>query len=117
VKYAYRTAGLVRGKHPYVLVVDDIRKDDQTHEYEWLMQVPDDLELDAVMTSGMEAGRVALNYRGPKPNYVADLILGSHETEQDNRQLLVRVLQNDTDTRGPNQPSNATPDQSLIEYQ
>ena len=45
VQYAYRTAGLVRGKHPYVLIVDDLRKDDGKHLYQWLMQVPDDVEI------------------------------------------------------------------------
>lgn len=45
VEYAYRTAGLVRGEQPYLLVVDDIQKDAQVHNYEWTMQVPDDLVL------------------------------------------------------------------------
>ncbi|HVU37589.1 MAG TPA: hypothetical protein VHC95_04600 [Opitutales bacterium] len=35
VQYAFRTAGLVRGPHPYGLVVDDIKKDDQSHLYQW----------------------------------------------------------------------------------
>ncbi|KAB7727257.1 hypothetical protein F5984_21755 [Rudanella paleaurantiibacter] len=35
VQYVYRSAGLVRGTHPYGLVVDDARKDDQPHRYEW----------------------------------------------------------------------------------
>jgi hypothetical protein len=35
VKYAYRTAGLVRGKHPYGLVVDDLKKDDRSRRYQW----------------------------------------------------------------------------------
>lgn len=37
VAYAYRSAGLVRGGHPYAIVIDDIRKDDSTHLYEWQM--------------------------------------------------------------------------------
>jgi hypothetical protein len=37
VQYAFRTVGLIRGNHPYVVVVDDIRKDDRTHRYEWRM--------------------------------------------------------------------------------
>jgi len=35
VQYAFRTAGLVRGPHPYGLVVDDIKKDDQPRLYQW----------------------------------------------------------------------------------
>jgi len=41
VEYAYRTAGIVRGEHPYAIVVDDIKKDSQKHIYEWQMQIPD----------------------------------------------------------------------------
>lgn len=43
VQYAYRTAGIVRGENPYALIVDDIRKDDDKHIYEWQMQIPDGL--------------------------------------------------------------------------
>jgi hypothetical protein len=35
VEYAYRTTGLVRGKHPYGIVVDDLKKDSATHLYQW----------------------------------------------------------------------------------
>jgi hypothetical protein len=37
VMYAYRSVGLVRGNHPYAIVLDDIRKDDETRLYEWQM--------------------------------------------------------------------------------
>jgi len=37
VRYAFRSAGLVRGKHPYAVFVDDIRKDDDQHRYAWQM--------------------------------------------------------------------------------
>jgi len=40
VQYAFRSAGIVNGKHPYALVVDDISKDGKEHLYDWLMQVP-----------------------------------------------------------------------------
>lgn len=43
VEYAFRTAGLVKGEHPYVLIVDDIKKDDDEHLYEWLMMLEMDL--------------------------------------------------------------------------
>ena len=33
---------LIRGAHPYVLVVDDIQKDAQPHEYEWVANVAND---------------------------------------------------------------------------
>lgn len=40
VQFAYRSAGLVKGKNPYVVVVDDLKKDEQYRRYEWVMQVP-----------------------------------------------------------------------------
>lgn len=43
VKKAFRTVILGRGNHPYVLVADDIRKDDSEHLYEWRMNMPPDV--------------------------------------------------------------------------
>ena len=43
VQKAQRSLFLVRGRHPYTIVCDDIRKDDQPHLYEWIMQLPTDL--------------------------------------------------------------------------
>jgi hypothetical protein len=43
VRKAFRTVVLARGEHPYVLVVDDIRKDDAEHLYEWRMNMPPDI--------------------------------------------------------------------------
>jgi len=77
VEYAYRTAGLVRGKHPYALIIDDDRKDDQEHLYQWLMQVPEDVQI------------VSRSVGTPGQDKVLDLMLG----EQDGtRRLLLRVL-------------------------
>ncbi|MGI9501797.1 MAG: hypothetical protein ACR2RE_01905, partial [Geminicoccaceae bacterium] len=39
VEKAFRTLSLIRGKHPYVLVVDDVKKDDRTRVYDWLLQL------------------------------------------------------------------------------
>jgi len=41
--YAYRTAALVRGQHPFVLIVDDIKKDEKPREYNWSMMIPRDI--------------------------------------------------------------------------
>ena len=77
VKYAYRTAGLVRGAHPYALIVDDLRKDGQAHTYLWQMHVPDDVTL---------AKRTA---PAPAKAGVVDLVLAEADGQ---RRLLVRVL-------------------------
>ena len=36
VQRAYRSAILVKGEYPFVLIVDDIQKDDEAHEYAWV---------------------------------------------------------------------------------
>ena len=35
VQFSYRTAGVVRGAHPYALIADDIKKDGKQRCYEW----------------------------------------------------------------------------------
>jgi hypothetical protein len=77
VQYAYRSAGLVRGEHPYALIVDDYRKDDREHLYQWLMQIPNDVHI------------VDQSVGTPGQDKVLDLILGEKEG---NRRLLLRVL-------------------------
>jgi hypothetical protein len=61
VQYAYRTVGLVRGAHPYVLVVDDLRKDDEEHEYAWQMQIQEDLKVEKALCGGAQQGRAAID--------------------------------------------------------
>ncbi len=43
VQKAFRTVTLARGQHPYVLVIDDIRKDDAERLYEWRLNLPPDV--------------------------------------------------------------------------
>lgn len=43
VRHAYRTIGMVKGPHPYVLIADDIQKDESENLYEWLMMLEPDL--------------------------------------------------------------------------
>ncbi|MBT3202269.1 MAG: hypothetical protein HN350_20410 [Phycisphaerales bacterium] len=76
VQYAYRTCGLVRGDKPYAIIVDDIRKDDEDHEYTWLMQIPGDLTI---------ASNTIRKIAGAS---VVDVILG----DKTDRRLLVRVF-------------------------
>lgn len=114
VRKAFRTAGLVRGKHNYALIVDDIQKDDQPHQYKWLMQTADDLELEAIKVSenGAPPAPELQNAAGPmrgksapvKASYMADFLLREGKRRNDgrvwsdegpaNRELLVRVLEN-----------------------
>lgn len=47
----FRTVAMAKGKHPFLLIMDDIKKDANTHKYEWVAQLPEDIELDKVVPS------------------------------------------------------------------
>jgi hypothetical protein len=81
VQRAFRTAGIVRGPHPYALVIDDIQKDDRLHNYKWLMQL-----------SGVLG--VVGRYQFSDDTSVASLVLGAAD---DDRRLWVCLLQNNYD--------------------
>jgi hypothetical protein len=83
VKFAYRSAGLVRGTHSYVLILDDLQKDEEDHTYTWGMTLADDV--------GMSSAK----FTGTNINPTADIILketGAAPSEG-KRFLLVRVFQ------------------------
>ncbi len=85
---AFRTAGLIRGPHPYCLIVDDLQKDNQPHLYDWGMVLNDDLTLGSAKLTG--------NAASPQ----ADIILDENPNApgkqggdgKKDRHLLVRVL-------------------------
>lgn len=39
VEYVYRSAGLIKGDHPYSLIIDDAKKDDKIHLYQWAVML------------------------------------------------------------------------------
>ena len=57
VQFALRSVGMVRGEKPYVVIVDDVKKDDQEHLYQWV----------ASLCGGVWEAKVA----GLKPNQIA----------------------------------------------
>jgi hypothetical protein len=83
IAFAYRTAVLVRGAHPYALIVDDLRRDDASHTYTWGMTVADDVVLASVTRTGT----------AERPG--ADIVLDEKTpvAGQPARHLLVRVLE------------------------
>ena len=114
-RHAFRSAGLVRGKHPYVLLVEDIRKDDAEHLYEMLFQVPPDVEMESAGYFEMKDGR----YRGvgqdaPK-NPIGSIVLRESPdperrakwgTESNGkRRLLVRILESPGDFTQDGKPA------------
>ncbi|NQZ69122.1 MAG: LamG domain-containing protein [Lentisphaeria bacterium] len=48
VKHVYRSAGIIRGAHPFALVIDDIAYDGKEHKYEWLMHMPTDIAIQSI---------------------------------------------------------------------
>lgn len=66
VKSAFRIAGLVRGPHPYALILDDVDKGDgKEHDYDWVMQVPNSVRLaDIELPAGNPASAVLVKAAG-----------------------------------------------------
>ncbi len=86
---AFRTAGLVRGGHPYSLIVDDVELDEVAREFVWGMTLPPDVVMvSSKLTSGREGA------------CEADIILAESDSpdlansapSEQRRYLLVRVL-------------------------
>lgn len=89
VQKAFRTAALVRGENPYVLIIDDIRKDDQVRLYEWAMFLPEDVELIRSGPRWVVLGAKELP---------ADPKAKDAKRQPDNRRLLVQVVDVDLPT-------------------
>ena len=64
--FAFRTAGLVRGPHPYVMVLDDLRRDHTDHRYAWGMTLADDVTLaEATVLPDGQGAEARLGERSP----------------------------------------------------
>lgn len=114
VARAFRTIALVRGQQPYVLLTEDIQKDDAEHLYEFLLQLPGDIDLESAVTLYQgEDGGLAI----PPPTHrwaggqrdaaaqqilVADIVL---KEQQGNRRLLVRLLECAGDVTADGRPA------------
>lgn len=82
VQRAFRTITFVREKTPYLLVVDDIQKDDKERLYEWVMMTG--LNTDVVKIDGND-----ILLADATANRDAD---GTLRPKRGDRELLVRVL-------------------------
>jgi hypothetical protein len=45
VDHVFRTLHMTKGDTPYVLIVDDVRKDDRVHQYDWCLHLERDIVL------------------------------------------------------------------------
>jgi len=76
-----RTVAMIKGPAPYVLIVDDLKKDESIHNYKWLAQIARDLTIEETV----------INLENE--NYRNDIILKEPATIG-NRRFLVRILEN-----------------------
>jgi hypothetical protein len=89
VRKAFRTIGMIRGKHPYTLVIDDIQIDDKRRKYVWGMTMPSDVSLAGARVTSSQPDAAE-----------ADVILTENEQPDlkdarpsaKRRHLLIRVL-------------------------
>jgi hypothetical protein len=92
MQYVFRTAGLVRGKHPYGFIVDDVKKDTVSHLYQWIGMLNGGVWKADV--SGLPANMTALAYTPEDPTAKPDLSLNKPALvpQPGNPLLLVCVL-------------------------
>lgn len=81
VQKVFRTVAMINDPKPYILVTDDIRRNNAVNNYKWIAQLANDLIIDSVV--------VNLNNN----NYRNDIIF-REPTATGNRRFLVRVLNN-----------------------
>ncbi len=90
VERAFRTVAFERGKNPWLLVVDDIQKDDSERLYEWLMQTGMNTEIASI------SGNDIILCDATASRNEAGIVM----PEKGARQLLVRIL----DMKDPARP-------------
>jgi len=54
VRHAFRTVGMIRASKPYAIVFDDIQKDDDTHVFEFMLRMHEDVK-SSVVFDGSDA--------------------------------------------------------------
>ena len=112
VQKAFRTVILSREKHPYVLVADDIRKDDSEHLYEWRMNMPPDIRAVSISGSEILLGDGSTAQGKPELKNAFQGTSGLAPAKGD-RLLLLRTL----DIAIPDQPTiQPVPIVGMIEY-
>lgn len=99
----YRTVQFTRGQNPYVLVIDDAKKDENAHDFNWNISVPLDVDLVEALTP-----EIQFQNTNPSENVSDDIILGKNTMLRDEKTgkykpqkgdplCLIRVLWRNTD--------------------
>ena len=103
MEQAYRTVQVAKGDNPYVLVIDDAKKDNQLHQFDWNISVPVDAVLADVATP-----EVQFQNTEPSDNRMDDIVLAKGDIAKDAKTgklllkkgdplCLIRVLWRKTD--------------------
>ncbi len=66
MKYVFRSTALIRGAHPYGIVVDDLKKDENPHLYQWAGMLNGGVWKADV--AGLPANTIALGWRSGDPD-------------------------------------------------
>jgi hypothetical protein len=112
VQRAFRTAGLVRGAHPYIICLDDIQKDDTAHNYDWVLTLEPDIQIVSVTKNPDSTMDILLTGSDPlqkaKPDKAGVPAKMAPDSKIPEKQpmLLVRVLNAD----GAGEPRIDTPE-------
>ena len=93
VRKAYRSLALVRGAQPFVIVADDIRRDDVEHLYEWRMILPMTVEAHSLSGADIILGPVSSEHDAKLRGDSAYKDVGRPVAPKGTPLLLVRVLQ------------------------
>ena len=81
VKKVFRTVAMVTDASPYVIVADDVQRDNNINNYKWIAQLPNDLTIENTMQNLTDN------------NYRNDIIF-KEPAATGNRRFLVRILNN-----------------------
>lgn len=81
MKKVFRTVAMVQAPNPYVLIADDVQRDNNINNYQWISPVSPDLSIDTTYVNLKDN------------NYQFDIVL-KEPVATGKRRLLVRVLNN-----------------------
>jgi hypothetical protein len=93
VKKAFRSLALVRGATPFVVLADDIRKDDAERLYEWRMILPMGVEAHDIKGRDILLGPVGATHASAALGQTSYKTVGKPLAPKGTPMLLVRVLE------------------------
>jgi hypothetical protein len=93
VQKAFRSIALVRGAHPFVVIADDIRKDDSERLYEWRMMLPMEVEAHEITGNDFLLGKVTAKHLPVGRSLNSYKNAGKPVPEKGEPRLLVRILE------------------------